>query len=1105
MNKQTLLYLYLLMAAFLFSACERETVDAIDLTFTPNITISSGIETKGFFYANQPCTGKIALDLDTRNEAKIETSFLTESTGYMLIGEEKKKILPGESFVHDYRQSSLPFELYLTTVGRNAVTLEFNSDSYQSFFTDTIVVKDLFYEITADSIPERILIGQKFSFLLNITPKEETDIQETTASATISKGAGTVYVQNDVILVNKPSEEFTFITPENVNSKAAAGSPDTKAPVTAMLSIGKNTLTYLPQDDKQNEILMKINNPYNSSQDFSLAFDVEKPIFATEAIIGKNAKPYVSKDFSFLLKVSQVDVYEGNSYSLSYRHLTPTSAPTLKVNAQDLKPGGSLDIKEGENIMILNSPTKENYEIEFIVTDQFGSQYKDTANIQFQPIPLYNITVPTTTGGTVTGAGTYEESSMASLIAKPETGYNFTGWWDKENNLISSNLTYSFTVSEPQTINARFAKQVYQVDVTAGEGGIATGSGKFEFGTNVTVRAIPNNGYSFANWVEGGSNVSNTALYMFEATKPRSLVATFKKNEIAASVDKPSQDVKVGQEAGIQLSIAEDNYEGLFSVRYELVSGTGTFSGGEKQTVGAGRHAMNFVPSTAGTHTYRLIISDQYEASKTVNVTVTATLAPIVLQPNLTTFNLSLNQEAEIQLNASEIAYNDKFTLRYDLTGANGDFKVNNVLLGNGLNTSISTGKTTLKFQIKQVGDANLKLSVSDTRGQTEVVTIKVNASSTISVTAGTGGTATGGGTFNTLDAMANLSASPNTGYLFDGWYESGAKVSGDANYSFQVTVSRAIEARFIPDSYQINTTANPASGGTVSGAGSYNYNTQQAVTATPATGYSFAGWYEGSTLVSNSTVYPFTVTNARTLEARFSINSYQLNVVANPAEGGTVSGSGTFQYGSQQTITATPNTANYYIFTGWNDGNMSLSRIVTVGASDATYTATFIYDPPKPKPVYCKINGSGTVKINGSPLVDGTPYPPGTYTLTAHPSSGWSSSWTSKVITITDREVRESVTFTDNRPKATITITSKKGASYGPSMMIWVYGGGDIVIGESCTISTSADETTVSGQKYQPSFDGWYQDGKTRVSINTNYTFTVTGNASFEARWSWK
>lgn len=487
MKKLFLLQLLLTLTAFIFTSCESETVDAIDLTFKPTIQKkSTGVETKSFYYANQPYQGSISLEVDPRNESTIETSFFTDAKGYMVIEEEngKKTIFPGESFVYDYRKSSLPFEIFLSSIGKNAVTFEFNSESYSESVTDTILIKDLFYDIAVDSIPDRILVGKKFSFLLHIEPKEESDIKETAASAVINKGAGTVYVQDDVVLANKPSEEFTFITPENVNSKAAAGSPDTKAPVTAMLSIGKNTLTYLPQDDEQNEILLKINNPYNSSQDYSMSFDVQKPIFATEAIIGENAKPYVSKDFSFLLKVSQVDVYEGNSYNLSYRHLTPTSSPTLKVNAQDLKPGASLDIKEGENILILNSPTKENYEIEFIVTDQFGSQYKDTALIAFQPIPLYNITVPTTTGGTITGAGTYEESSMATLTAKPETGYNFTGWWDKENNLISSNLTYSFTVSEPQTINARFAKQVYQVDVTAGEGGTATGSGNFEFGTD---------------------------------------------------------------------------------------------------------------------------------------------------------------------------------------------------------------------------------------------------------------------------------------------------------------------------------------------------------------------------------------------------------------------------------------------------------------------------------------------------------------------------------------------------------------------------------------------------------------------------------------------
>ena len=53
----------------------------------------------------------------------------------------------------------------------------------------------------------------------------------------------------------------------------------------------------------------------------------------------------------------------------------------------------------------------------------------------------------------------------------------------------------------------------------------------------------------------------------------------------------------------------------------------------------------------------------------------------------------------------------------------------------------------------------------------------------------------------------------------------------------------------------------------------------------------------------------------------------------------GTVSGGGEYAFGTQATITATPNQG--YRFVSWNDGNTDNPRIITVTA-EATYTATF-------------------------------------------------------------------------------------------------------------------------------------------------------------------
>ena len=1166
----TLLLLWISLISTLLS-CEREKVDAIDFTF--QAAIQKAPETKSFYYVNQAYKGKLALNLDPRNDSKIETTFLTEGKGFLLIGEDKKKILPGESFIHDYRESALPIDVYFTSIGKNVIKFDFSSEHYNASISDSIFVKDLHYTISVDSLPERMLIGKKFSFRLNIEEKEKTDNEETTASGTITKGAGIMYVK-DQVFINKPNDIVVTDPKDLIEGETKASTNNNIS-----LLIGRNILTYLPQEDELNEINIKVNNPYNSSQTYSMSFNIEKPVFKTEAIVDNKVTPFVKKDYSFLLKVSQVDIYESNEYCLTYRFLK--SNANLKVNAKNIQPGESLDIKEGENIIILNSEIQENCDIEFIVSDKFGSQYKDTANINFQALPMYSVAVQETEGGSVTGAGSYEESSIAKLIATPALGHMFVGYYTLDGKLLSSNLEYSFTVAEENIIKAVFKKNIYKIDAIAGEGGTVTGSGSYEFASNVPLNATPKNGYRFIGWFEGDRLVSGDANYSFqasasrtliarfklnklsisvkesalechaketitftisldeenytgtfkvyykpisgqgtfsgteeqvlakgahnmrytpsaegthtlnfravdsngqeenlnltitalppikyainatagvggttkgsgeyekeervsleaipgngysfdywqelnnkvstanpyilEATKATTLMAVFKKNEITASVDKSSQDVKVGQEAPIFLSIEEANYEGLFTVKYELIAGQGTFSGGEEQTVGEGKHAMSFIPTSAGTHTYQLTITDQFGTNKVVNVTVTSTLSPIVLQPNMTSFNLGLNGEAEIQFNVSEVAYNDKFTLRYDLTGASGTFKVNNVELQSGLTTQINSGKTTLKFQIKQIGDANLKLSVSDTRGQTEIVNIKVNASGTITVSAGPGGTATGGGTFNELNSTANLSASANTGYTFAGWYEGGTKVSSDANYSFTVTSSRA-------------------------------------------------------------------------LEARFNINSYRLNVVANPAEGGSVSGSGTFPYGSQQTITASPNTAKYYVFEGWNDGNMSTSRTVTIGNSDVTYTAKFKAMPPVDQPVYLKTygTGSGTVYINGSVLYDGAKFAPGTYTLTATPASDCSSSWTTQTITITDKPVNVEVTFT---LEVYYTVHTQANG-YGS-----VRGAGTYKAGTECTVTATA----MDGSK----FEHWVLEGEI-VSTSNQYTFTVTQDVRLLAK----
>lgn len=66
-----------------------------------------------------------------------------------------------------------------------------------------------------------------------------------------------------------------------------------------------------------------------------------------------------------------------------------------------------------------------------------------------------------------------------------------------------------------------------------------------------------------------------------------------------------------------------------------------------------------------------------------------------------------------------------------------------------------------------------------------------------ITVTAGEGGTAIGGGTYP-VDSQVTLTAIPKPGYEFDGWYKNGVKIAdAEATYVFVVKENAAYEARF--------------------------------------------------------------------------------------------------------------------------------------------------------------------------------------------------------------------------------------------------------------------------------------------------------------------
>jgi len=235
------------------------------------------------------------------------------------------------------------------------------------------------------------------------------------------------------------------------------------------------------------------------------------------------------------------------------------------------------------------------------------------------------------------------------------------------------------------------------------------------------------------------------------------------------------------------------------------------------------------------------------------------------------------------------------------------------------------------------------------------------------------GGSVSGSGTFD-HGSTPTITATPNIGYSFTGWNGTGVADPSASTTTVSMTEARTLSASFLINSYDL--TLVEALGGSVSGSGTFDHGATPTITATPNFGYSFTGWNGTGVTDTSASTTTVSMTEARTLSASFSINSYDLTLVE--ALGGSLSGSGTFDHGATPTITATPNIG--YSFTGWNGTGVAdpTASSTTVSMTEArTLSASFLinsYDLTLVEALGGSLSGSGTFDHGSTPTITATP-----------------------------------------------------------------------------------------------------------------------------------
>lgn len=136
-----------------------------------------------------------------------------------------------------------------------------------------------------------------------------------------------------------------------------------------------------------------------------------------------------------------------------------------------------------------------------------------------------------------------------------------------------------------------------------------------------------------------------------------------------------------------------------------------------------------------------------------------------------------------------------------------------------------------------------------------------------LTVTYTTGGTATGSGEY-IAGSQVQLTATPNSGYSFVGWYRGGTLISGANPYNYTTrgqadTVQAVFELIPIPE---FIITVIPSTGGTVTGGGVYEEGQSVTLSAMPQSGWTFVKWSNDAT----DNPYSFTASENLTISAIF-------------------------------------------------------------------------------------------------------------------------------------------------------------------------------------------------------------------------------------------
>ena len=1004
-----------------------------------------------------------------------------------------------------------------------AVTLTATPDQHYSFGTWSVtdgtnvveVANNSFNMPEADVTVSATFTADTYNVNVSILPNEEA------ATVTITAGP---YTYNMEVTANvTPAEGYTFIkwtignavftTPEitfNVegDTELIAYLQLTEYNVTVSTTEG-GTATITPA------------GPYHLNDNVTITatpaegyhfvnWTKGSEVFATEA------------QHSFAVTESMELVANFEENEVVYHTVTVVADPTNGGTVT-----GSGQVADGESVTITARPAVGYEFVNFtygettVTTSEFTIEHVTTdLNVvaHFQLVE-YTITILQGDGGagSIYPEGPYHYNDTVTIEAYPIFGYNFVNW-TKGNEVFATTSTYTFAVTESCELQPNFAIVEYTINVTATEGGTATinPAGPYHYFDNVTISATPAVGYQFVNWTNGDEVFATTAEYSFEVEgRNLDLVAHFELIEYTINVTATEGGEVEIDPAGPYHYNDEVMITATAAVGYEFVNwtcGDDVFETTEIVSFNV-TQSMNLVAHFAPVD-YNITVTALEGGEATIapagpyhygdSVTINAIPATGYQFVNWTwgdeVFATTAEYSFNVTGNMNLVANFELIPPTYYTVNVVADPVIGGTVTGAGqvlegdsvtITATPALGYTFVNFTYGEVTVTTPQFTIEHVMSNLDITAHFEAIEYVVNVTAGEGGEVAiaPAGPYHYNDSVT-ITATPNAGYEFVRWTKGNEVFATTAVYTFIVTESMDLLANFEANEYTITVTATEGGEAAVTPAGPYSYNDQVTITATPAEGYQFVNWTNGTEVFATIAEYSFNVTESLELVANFELippTYYTVSVVIDPANGGTVTGAGQVLEGGSVTLTATPATGYNFMNFAIGDTTILTPEITIENVmADITVTAHF---------VALQYVISVTAGEGGQAAIS----PAGPYhyndnvTITATPAAGYQFvNWTNgNEVFATDAEYTFSVTgsmdLVANFEPATYTVdvTATEGgeAAITPA--------GPYSYNDSVTISATA------AAGYQ--FVNWTK-GNDVFATTPEFSFAVTENMNLVA-----